>query len=277
MAEITNDIERYNKLLQRDPDSRVFAPLAEAYRKANRLPEALETARAGVERHPAYASGRVALARAQLSLEQYKEAAGELAQAVAYAPENALAHRLLGEARRGLGDRDAAFEAFARALALNPEDEEARQAIAILEKQAPDNEASAPLTKPLEGEGPDAPAAAVDVPPQHLLDGLDIAQSSLAPEARDSIPKEAGTTESSFEAVQAEETPAPEFEKRSGALPNGNPERQGATRDLTDLAPETEAPVEAPPAGDRIVRRKVEENIETLNRWLANIRKGAAR
>lgn len=277
MAEITSDIDRYGKLLQRDPDSRVFAPLAEAYRKANRLPEALETARAGVERHPAYASGRVALARAQLSLEKYDEAAGELEQAIAYAPENALAHRLLGEARRGLGDRDAAFEAFARALALNPEDEEARQAIAIIEKQVPVSEASAPLMRPAEGESADEPVAAVDVPPEHLLDGLDIGQSSLAPEARDSLPEEAVAAASSIPPVQAEDTPAPEVGEVSGALPDGNPESQGSKRTLTDLGPEPEAPVEPSPAGDRIVRRKVEENIETLNRWLANIRKGAAR
>ena len=275
MTEITSDIERYNKLLQRDPDSRVFAPLAEAYRKAGRLEEALETARGGVARHPAYASGRVALARAQLSLSQYDEAAGELEQAVAYAPENALAHRLLGEARRGLGECEAAFEAFARALALNPEDAEARQAMAILEKQAPGGEASAPLTRPVESETADEQPAALDVLPEHQPAGLDIGQSSLAPEARDSLPKEADAAVPSFTPVQAEDTPAPEVGEISSPLPGGNPEIQGAQRALSD--PEPDAPGEPSPAGDRIVRRKVEENIETLNRWLANIRKGAAR
>lgn len=148
-SDIDQHIERYRRLLERDPNSRVFAPLAEACRKANRLEEALEIARTGVAIHPAYASGRVALARAQLALDRHDEAAGELVQAISHAPENALAHRLLGEARVQLGDRDGAFEAFARALALNPDDEEARQALVGIE----------PAPAPVVVETPAAPAA----------------------------------------------------------------------------------------------------------------------
>jgi tetratricopeptide (TPR) repeat protein len=129
MSENQTDIERYRRLLEKDPNSRVFAPLAEACRKAGRLEEALEIARAGVDRHPAYASGRVALARVLLSLENLQEAVAEIERALDAVPDNALAYRLLGEARRRLGDREGAFEAYARALALNPEDEEARQQV----------------------------------------------------------------------------------------------------------------------------------------------------
>lgn len=377
MSEITNDIERYGRLLERDPGSRVFAPLAEAYRKANRLQEALEIAAAGVARHPTYASGRVALARAQLSLEQYEAATAELEQAISHAPENALAYRLLGEARRGLGDGAGAFDAFARALALNPEDGEAREAMAVLESDAfpvtapgdlpaegpPPEEGGAPLNDTLETSAPEppevvdagiteeeisGPAAVSELdlalepfgeeraaeetgmpeageeeaappgeatadPPEHPLEALDISQSSLAPEARESLPAEAGLREPSGEAEESGDIPVLEKEELTDAalealeiipldtrvedladrylkqgrvdraralyraLLDGNPSNLEARKKLADLGPEPNAPSDSSPAGDRVVRRKVEENIEILNRWLANIRKGAAR
>jgi hypothetical protein len=46
---------------------------------------------------------------------------------------------------------------------------------------------------------------------------------------------------------------------------------------LIDLGPETTSPPGARAAGDPAVRQKVEENVATLNRWLANIKKGANR
>jgi hypothetical protein len=46
---------------------------------------------------------------------------------------------------------------------------------------------------------------------------------------------------------------------------------------LLDLGPESTPPPGVTVPGDPGVRQKVEENIETLNRWLAKIKKGANR
>ena len=51
----------YLKKYQEDPTSRVFAPLAEAYRKAGLIDEAIEIAREGLRVHPNFVGGRVAL------------------------------------------------------------------------------------------------------------------------------------------------------------------------------------------------------------------------
>ena len=66
MAEIRGNPQIYHYLrrYQEDPRSRVFAPLAEAYRKAGLLDEAIEIARDGVRVHPHFVGGKVALARA---------------------------------------------------------------------------------------------------------------------------------------------------------------------------------------------------------------------
>jgi tetratricopeptide (TPR) repeat protein len=133
MTDPKDDILRYQELLGRDPRSRVFAPLAEACRKAGLLDQALAIAREGVAHHPNYAGGRVALGRVLMALGRFTEAEAELARAVRAAPGGALGFRLLGEARARMGDRDGAFEAFARALALNPDDEDARRGVMELD------------------------------------------------------------------------------------------------------------------------------------------------
>ena len=56
-------IEEYQLILLKNPGSKVFAALAEAYRKMGLLEEAYDIAKKGVFKHPEYPSGRVALAR----------------------------------------------------------------------------------------------------------------------------------------------------------------------------------------------------------------------
>ena len=58
--------ERLNQLRQRwerDPKSRAFLQLAEEYRRAGRLSDALHVLRAGLEEHPTYLAAQVALGR----------------------------------------------------------------------------------------------------------------------------------------------------------------------------------------------------------------------
>ena len=47
-------IQRYEQTLLEDPQSRAFAPLAEVHRKAGRLDDAINVARAGLELNPGY-------------------------------------------------------------------------------------------------------------------------------------------------------------------------------------------------------------------------------
>ena len=63
--------------LVEDPNSRVFAPLAEAYRKSGMLDEAIQVCLEGLKIHPTYISGRVALARAYYEEKMLGEAKEE--------------------------------------------------------------------------------------------------------------------------------------------------------------------------------------------------------
>jgi hypothetical protein len=115
-------IDELRRRLERDPGSRLFAQLAEELRKAGEVEEAVGVARAGLERHPSYASARLTLGRALLDSGDPGGAKGELEAAVREAPDNILANRLLGEALERLGDLGGALARYRGTLEMVPGD-----------------------------------------------------------------------------------------------------------------------------------------------------------
>ena len=129
-------LEALERRVQADPTSIAFAALAEEYRRAGRLDEAIATCRSGLERHPTYVSARVTLGRALLDAGHVDDARLELEYVLRVAPENLVAVRGLAEIHRKLGEIPEALEHLGRALALAPQDRELRQAVAELERAA---------------------------------------------------------------------------------------------------------------------------------------------
>lgn len=126
-------IERYQKMYEKDPTSRVFAPLAEAYRKMGLIKEARELAEKGVLKHPHFPGGRVALGRIHLANSQFEEAEIQFRKAVDLAPENVLAYQLLAETYLRLKKTKEALKAYKMLLFINPENARAVNAVRKLE------------------------------------------------------------------------------------------------------------------------------------------------
>lgn len=126
----------YLKKYQEDPTSRIFAPLAEAYRKAGLLDEAIEIAREGLRVHPNFVGGRVALARALFEKKQYEDVVEELSFVVREVPDNLVAQKLLAESSLMLGRMSEALSAFKMLLYFNPSDTEIARIVSELEAQA---------------------------------------------------------------------------------------------------------------------------------------------
>lgn len=97
-------IEELKRRVQQDPASIAFAALADEYRRAGLFHEAVETCRAGLQRHPAYLSARVTLGRSLLELGEFDEAETELQQVLRAAPENLAAIRALADIHHRRGD-----------------------------------------------------------------------------------------------------------------------------------------------------------------------------
>ena len=134
----TEFITKYQKVLDEDPESKVFAPLAEAYRKIGQLDQAYKTAVSGLEHHPHFASGRVAMGKIHIDRGNWQEAQEELKKAAELSPDNLLAHQLLAQVCLNLKQPKKALAAYKMVLFLSPEHAEAKKVIKKLESLTAD-------------------------------------------------------------------------------------------------------------------------------------------
>ncbi len=126
-------VEKYQILYDKDPKSRIFAPLAEAYRRMGMLKEALQISQNGVEDHPNFASGLLTHAKILSELQHSKQALHYLKKAVDLAPENILAQSTLAKLLVEQKELKEALQVYKMILFLNPEHQEAQKAVKKLE------------------------------------------------------------------------------------------------------------------------------------------------
>jgi tetratricopeptide (TPR) repeat protein len=131
-------VEKYQLMLEKDPQSLVFAPLVDAYRKMGLHEQAAEEGLKGVRLHPQFAGGRIALARVLIERMQWEPAAEQLKEAVKLSPENILAFSLLADCLVKLKRPKEALKAFKMVLFLNPDDEKSIQSVKKLESLTAD-------------------------------------------------------------------------------------------------------------------------------------------
>ncbi len=126
---------KYLKIYQDDPTSRIFAPLAEAYRKAGLVEQAIEICHEGLVHHPDFIGGKVALARALFDQKKFQKVIEVLDSVVTAAPDNLVAGRLFAESHLALANVDRALAAYKILLYLSPYDKEVAEIVRELETQ----------------------------------------------------------------------------------------------------------------------------------------------
>ncbi|MGE5360848.1 MAG: tetratricopeptide repeat protein [Bacteroidales bacterium] len=169
----TGRIEDLKRRIQRDPASIAFAQLGEEYRRAGRYREAVETCRAGLARHPGYLSARVTLGRALAQLRQLEEAARELQQVLAVAPDNLAALRALADIARDRGDRATALLYFERAALLASQDTDLQQAVGALRAEGPRHTATPAVPALSHTTAPASSHGTASTRPQRVLAALE--------------------------------------------------------------------------------------------------------
>ena len=97
MASDSSRIDELRRRVNDDPASLAFAQLAEEFRRAGALQEAVRVCRAGLAHHPSYVSARVTLARALFDLGQDDEAQAEFEMVLRSAPDNLIALRSMAD------------------------------------------------------------------------------------------------------------------------------------------------------------------------------------
>ena len=119
----------------RDPDGRGFAPLADAYRRAGNLSDALELLHDGLERHPDFASGYVVAARIHLARDDADAAMASLEKVLSLDDENTEALAGLGDLHEERGSLDVALDLFRRLSLALPNDGDVLDRIRSLSDQ----------------------------------------------------------------------------------------------------------------------------------------------
>lgn len=124
---LTAEIEELKKKLSQNPDSLIFVPLADAYRKAGLYDDAIEVCKKGLEKHPSYTSARVVLGRVYIEKNKFDEAIQELKKVESVDTDNIMVHTMLGNMYLKKKMYAEAVEQFQRVLSINPEDVETQE------------------------------------------------------------------------------------------------------------------------------------------------------
>jgi tetratricopeptide (TPR) repeat protein len=125
-------IRRHEERLARDPGSLAFAQLADLYRKAGRLQEAVALCKNGLVRYPQYTTARLIMVKAWLAEERLDEAAGEIRTILDQNPKDVQCLRLAAEVERRRGNVDGAADYLERVVKLEPGDRESRTLLGLL-------------------------------------------------------------------------------------------------------------------------------------------------
>ena len=128
--ELRHLIEKY----KRAPDSRLFAPLADAYRKNGEVDMAIEILEKGIERIPDYASAHVILGKCYNDKGATELARAAFGRVLDIDPENMVALGYLGTIFLAEDRRAEAVECFSRLRAIDPTNEDASLALRQMEE-----------------------------------------------------------------------------------------------------------------------------------------------
>lgn len=126
-------MKKYLAIYKKNPRSKVFALLADLYRKQGVIDKAHTICRAGLKEHPQFALGHIALALILIDINKLELAAESLEKAIDLAPENIFAHKLLGQTWLKLKNPEKTLQAYKMVLFLEPGNKTAENIINRLE------------------------------------------------------------------------------------------------------------------------------------------------
>jgi pentatricopeptide repeat protein len=128
-------LSKYSLLYEKNPKSRVFAPLAEVYRKLGMYDKAFRILKKGIKLHPSYVLGYIVLAQCYYDQKKYDLSYNTLMPYVESNLDNISLQRLFGNICIELQYFHEALNTFKYLLFLNPKDEDASVKVKKIEDE----------------------------------------------------------------------------------------------------------------------------------------------
>lgn len=126
-------LSKYTLMYEKKPRSRVFAPLAETYRKLGMIDEALKILKEGIKNHPTYTLGYIVLGNCYFDRQNFEMAYASVRPFVAQNLENITLQKLFAKTCLNLGHLEEALTTFKNLLLINPKDKYFAEQVKLLE------------------------------------------------------------------------------------------------------------------------------------------------
>jgi tetratricopeptide (TPR) repeat protein len=127
-------IAKCRQILEANPDSQIFAALAEAYRKLGDLKSALDACNDGLGRHPDYGSAYLVLAKIARDQRRFDEAAKAVRRSIELEGATRSSELLLSDLYIQTGKFQAAEEVLVRLASADPHNQAVHRLLAIARK-----------------------------------------------------------------------------------------------------------------------------------------------
>jgi hypothetical protein len=219
-------IDDLRKKFEENP-RRYFAPLANEYRKAGEVEQAIAICREYLPQQPGHMSGHIVFGQALYEARQLDEAKTVFETALSLDPENLIALRHLGDIALMAGDTEGAKTWYKRVLDADPRNEETQAKLSSLESPGtPGTPAAAPApvapveslstskTTPLQVPKPPASSAptvvmkAMGPPPRPAHPPMAPAVPTALPAPAAAATSDSATTEIRLDGLTRSEPPA---------------------------------------------------------------------
>ncbi|PWB72968.1 hypothetical protein C3F09_05935 [candidate division GN15 bacterium] len=130
-SEISDRIVKCEKILQADPNSQIFAALAEAYRKQGDLEKAFHVCQNGLRVHPSYGSAHVVMAKINMDRGLYDWAETEINKAIEIEGTSRAVELLLAEIHIYRGEFNAAVKLLRKLHQSDPKNDQIKKLLDI--------------------------------------------------------------------------------------------------------------------------------------------------
>lgn len=163
-------LAKYFNMYKKNPRSRVFAPLAESFRKLGMYDDAFKILKDGIRHHPNYTLGYIVLAHCYYDQQKYELTYNTLRPIIAQNADNISLQKIFAQACIHLGHLEEALDTFKYLLFMNPKDRYFAEQVKRLEDDLMVGHKKLSLDQIIKAPDLPAPKDAISPPAQSIDD-----------------------------------------------------------------------------------------------------------